>query len=254
MNCRDVRNLAHASLDGELDLVRQMEIDDHLRECDACQAIYESQRALRLTLKVDGLYYTAPAALERRIRAAARAAAVPPKWWSTAFSLPRLTLAAAAAAFVIAAVVEPLMLRRPHGDQIAHEVVSAHIRSLMPGHLTDVLSSDQHTVKPWFAGKIDFSPPVVDLKDAGFPLVGGRIDYVDNRPVAVLTYRQLEHIINLFVWPSASKTDVPETLQEAQGYNVLFWTRGQTNFWAVSDLNASELRQFAQLVRDRASG
>jgi anti-sigma factor RsiW len=254
MNCREVRNLAHASLDGELDLVRQMAIDDHVRQCGACQTIYDSQRALRAALKADGVYFNAPADLERRIRSVVRTAAAPPRWRSAAFSLPRLTLAAATAAIVIAVIGGPLVLRRSHSDQIAHEVVSAHIRSLMPGHLTDVLSSDQHTVKPWFAGKVDFSPPVVDLKDEEFPLVGGRLDYIDNRPVAALTYRRREHIINLFVWPSPSKTDAPETLEEGQGYNALSWTRDHTNFWAVSDLNASELRQFVQLVRDRASG
>jgi anti-sigma factor RsiW len=254
MNCRDARNLVHASLDGELDLVRQMEIDDHLRQCDACQTIYESQGALQSALKADGVYFTAPPGLERRIRAVVRTAAAPRRWWSAAISVPRLTVAAATAAIIVAVIAGPLVSRRSRVDQIAHEVVSAHIRSLMPGHLTDVLSSDQHTVKPWFAGKIDFSPPVVDLKDEEFPLVGGRLDYVDNRPVAALTYRRREHIINLFVWPSPSKTEVPETLEEAQGYNALSWTRDHTNFWAVSDLNASELRQFAQLVRDRSSG
>jgi len=254
MNCPEVRNLVHASLDGELDLMRQMEIDDHLRQCDACQTIYESHVALRSALKADGVYFTAPADLERRIRAVVRTAAAPRRWWSAVFPAPGLTVAAATAAIIIAVIAGPLLSRRSQGDQLAHEVVSAHIRSLMPGHLTDVLSSDQHTVKPWFAGKLDFSPPVVDLTDAEFPLVGGRLDYVDNRPIAALAYRRREHIINLFVWPSPSNTDVPETLEQGQGYNALSWTRDHTNFWAVSDLNASELRQFAQLVRDRTSG
>ena len=253
MNCSDVRNLVHASLDGELDLVRQMDIDDHLRQCTACQAIYESHAALRSALRADGVYFAAPPGLERRIRAVVRAAAAPRRWWSDAFSFPMLTAAAATAAIIVAVLAGPLVSRRSHGDELAHEVVSAHIRSLMPGHLTDVLSSNQHTVKPWFAGKLDFSPPVVDLTDVEFPLVGGRLDYVDNRPIAVLAYRRREHIINLFVWPSPSNADVPETFSENQGYNAVSWTRDHTHFWAVSDLNASELRQFAQLVRDRAS-
>jgi anti-sigma factor RsiW len=108
-------------------------------------------------------------------------------------------------------------------------------------------------VKPWFAGKLDFSPPVVDLKDEGFPLVGGRLDYVENRPIAALAYRRGEHIVNLFIWPSASNAEVPEVLNGRQGYNALSWIRNHTNFWVVSDLNAAELRQFAQLVRDRAT-
>src|SRR5580765_3394401 len=240
MNCREVRDLVHASLDGELDLVRQIEIDDHLRQCQACQAIYESQRALQSALKADGLYFTAPARLERQVRAAVRAAAAPSRWWSAALSPTWLAAAAAAAAIVIAAVlVGPLALQRSHSDQIAQEVMSAHIRPLMPGHLTDVLSSDQHTVKPWFAGKLDFSPPVVDLKDEGFPLVGGRLDYVENRPIAALAYRSGQHVINLFVWPSTSSADAGESFVGRQGYNALSWTRDHTNFWAVSDLNAT---------------
>ena len=254
MNCREVQSLVHASLDGELDLIRQMEIDDHLRQCQACEAFFASQRALQSAVKTDGLYVTAPAGLERRVRTAVRSATAPRQWWSGVFTAPWVIATAAATAIVIAAIsVGPFASRQSHGDSIAQEVISAHIRSLMPGHLTDVLSSDQHTVKPWFAGKLDFSPPVVDLKDEGFPLVGGRLDYVDNRPIAALTYRRGEHTINLFVWPSESNTEVPETLDGRQGYNALSWRRGRTNFWAVSDLNAVELREFARLIQDRAT-
>jgi len=119
----------------------------------------------------------------------------------------------------------------------------------MAAHLTDVPSSDKHTVKPWFAGKLDFSPPVVELKDHDFPLIGGRLDYAGNRPVAALAYRRGGHVINLFVSPSTSNADVAETFASRQGYNVLFWTRAGMSFWAVSDLNATELRQFASLVQ-----
>jgi anti-sigma factor RsiW len=254
MMCGDVRGLVHAYLDGELDLIRQVEIEDHLRECAKCQAAYESQRALQSVLKADGLYFAAPARLERQVRAAVRTESVPAKWWSRVFSPPRLAVAASAAALVIVAVAVGPMLSRQARNQIAQEGVSAHIRSLMASHLTDVPSSDQHTVKPWFAGKLDFSPPVVDLKDEGFPLVGGRLDYVENRPIAALAYRRGEHVINLFVWPSGSNADAGEASDGRQGYNALSWTRDRTNFWAVSDLNATELRQFAQLVRDRSAG
>jgi anti-sigma factor RsiW len=252
MNCSDVRSLVHASLDGELDVIRQVEIDDHVRQCQACQAIYDSQRALQSALKADGVYFNAPAGLQRQVRAAVRTAAAPSGWWSRAFSPQWLALAAAIV--VVAVIGGPIVSRRSHGDQIAQEVVSAHIRSLMASHLTDVPSSDQHAVKPWFAGKLDFSPPVFDLKDEGFPLVGGRLDYVGNRPIAALAYRRGEHVINLFVWPSASNADVREALDSRQGYNAVSWTRGRTNFWAVSDLNVVELRRFAQLVQDRAAG
>ena len=254
MNCSEVQRLVHAHLDSELDLMRQVEIDDHLRQCQACQAIYESQRVLSSALKTDGLYFIAPATLQRKVRAAVRSTAEPSRWWSRAFSPQRLALTGAAAIVILAAIAGPIVSRRSHDDQIAQEVVSAHIRSLMASHLTDVLSSDQHTVKPWFAGKLDFSPPVVDLRDQGFPLVGGRLDYVENRPIAALAYLSGQHVINLFVWPSTSSADAGESFLGRQGYNALSWTRDRTNFWAVSDLNATELRRFAQLVRDRSGG
>jgi anti-sigma factor RsiW len=254
MNCSEVRSLLHAHLDGELDLMRQVEIDDHLRQCEACQAIYESQRAISSALKTDGLYFTAPVSLQRKVRAAVRSTVEPPGWWSRTFSSQRLALAGAAAVVIVAAIAGPIVLRRAHDDQIAQEVVSAHIRSLMASHLTDVLSSDQHTVKPWFAGKLDFSPQVIDLQDRGFPLVGGRLDYVENRPIAALAYRSGQHVINLFVWPSTSSADVGESFVGRQGYNALSWARDRTNFWAVSDLNTVELRRFAQLVQDRSGG
>jgi len=254
MNCSDVRSLVHASLDGELDVMSQVEIDDHVRQCQACQGIYDSQRTLQSALKADGLYFTTPARLERQVRAAVHTAAAPSHWWSRAFLPQWLTVGAAASIAIVAVIAGPIASRRSRGDQVAQEVVSAHIRSLMASHLTDVPSSDQHTVKPWFAGKLDFSPPVADLKDEGFPLVGGRLDYVENRPIAALAYRRGEHVINLFVWPSASDADVREASDGRQGYNALSWTRHHTNFWAVSDLNVIELRQFAHLVQDRAAG
>jgi anti-sigma factor RsiW len=253
MTCNDVRNLVHASLDGELDLMRQVEIDDHLRQCQACEAVYESQRALQAALKADGLYFAAPVPLQRRVHASIRAAAAPTRWWLRGVSLS--WLGAAAAAIVVAALItKPIVSRRSQAEQVAQEVVSAHIRSLMASHLTDVPSSDQHTVKPWFAGKLDFSPPVIDLNAEGFPLVGGRLDYVEGRPAAALAYRRSQHVINLFVWPSSSNADVREVFLARQGYNALSWTRDRTNFWAVSDLNAVELRQFAQLIRARVGG
>jgi anti-sigma factor RsiW len=163
-----------------------------------------------------------------------------------------ISAAVGAMAVVVAVVIAgPMLSRRSSSSQIAQEVVSAHIRSLMANHLTDVSSSDQHTVKPWFAGKLDFSPPVVDLKDDDFPLVGGRLDYAGNRPVAALAYRRGGHVINLFAWPSTSNADVAEAFDSRQGFNVLSWSHAGTTYWVVSDLNATELRQFASLVQSR---
>jgi anti-sigma factor RsiW len=126
-------------------------------------------------------------------------------------------------------------------------VIATHIRSLLPGHLTDVPSSDQHTVKPWFAGRVDFSPPVTDFADRAFPLVGGRVDYVGGRTVAVAVYRRRQHVINLFMWPSSDGR--PPAGTSARGYNIVHWSEHDIAFWLVSDLNANELRQFAELVR-----
>jgi anti-sigma factor RsiW len=121
----------------------------------------------------------------------------------------------------------------------------------MADHLTDVPSSDQHTVKPWFNGKLDFSPTVKDLREHGFSLNGGRVDYIGNRPVAALVYQCRQHSINLFVWPSASAPAVNEKAEERQGYNLIRWSNGGMTYWAISDLNLVELQQFAQLIREQ---
>src|SRR5258708_565596 len=136
-------------------------------------------------------------------------------------------------------------------DRIGQEVVASHVRSLLADPLTDVASSDRHTVKPWFAGKLDFAPTVVDLSAAGFPLVGGRLDYLEHRPVAALVYSRRKHAINLFIWPSEHATSGGK-LQSAttQGYQIVHWKEAGTAYWAISDLNMSELRQFVQLIRD----
>ena len=138
-------------------------------------------------------------------------------------------------------------------DVVAREVLTSHLRSLMPGHLMDVISTDQHTVKPWFDGRIDFSPPVNDFAADGFRLVGGRLDYLDGRPVAALVYQRRKHIVNVFVWPASdgSQSAVESTAHD--GYNLLHWRRGGMNYWMASDLNAQEMRDFAHLLRGESA-
>jgi anti-sigma factor RsiW len=142
-------------------------------------------------------------------------------------------------------------LRSSHQQLIASAVLAGHIRSLQPGHLIDVPSSDQHTVKPWFQGKLDFSPPVPDLSELGWNLVGGRLDYVDGRPVAVLVYQRRMHNINVFLWPNHDSADDAIKQEDAQGYQILHWNGAETTYWVVSDLNKAELVEFARALRGR---
>jgi anti-sigma factor RsiW len=162
-----------------------------------------------------------------------------------------------AAAVILAAVLALNLaprLQRPGADQfLATQLIASHVRSLMANHLTDVASSDQHTVKPWLDTKVDFAPPVVDLSNEGFPLVGGRLDYLDNRPVAALVYQRRKHFINLFVWPAAAGADGAIKAMSRQGYQLLHWADSDFNYWAVSDVNANDLQTFKQQFEGQMS-
>jgi anti-sigma factor RsiW len=225
--------LLHAYFDGELDLVRSLEFEEHLKTCPACASDLGEQQALRQALRSPDLYEAAPESLRVRVRPAAP---------TVIRRRPILEWLAVAAAIVL--VVFLGLKISPRNDLLAQEVVASHIRSLQPGHLYDVESTDQHTVKPWFDGRLDFAPPVRDLADQGFPLVGGRLDYLNNRNVAALVYHRQKHLINVFVWPEAVQFPHDQTIQ---GYNLIFWKHDGMSLCAVSDLNMTELRQFTQL-------
>jgi anti-sigma factor RsiW len=154
-----------------------------------------------------------------------------------------------AASAMVAVLAVFVAFNQVADNQLTNEVVSSHIRSRMANHLTDVASSDQHTVKPWFAGKVDFAPPVIDLKEQGFPLQGGRLDYLQNRVVAAEVYKRNDHVINLFVWPASGNRSTTKKLSVAKGYNVISWEDSGMNYAAVSELNAVELREFADLLK-----
>ncbi len=253
MICKDAQNLINGYVDGELDLIRNLEIERHIQDCALCTQDYKNHQVLSNAIKTGSLYFKAPADLRRRIQLSLRKAAkaeagrrMLPKWWFN------IAAPMAAAAVILLALVP--FLRGPSADDLlAGEVISSHVRSLMASHLADVSSSDQHTVKPWFAGKLNFSPPVEDLAKQGFPLIGGRLDYLEDRPVAALIYQRQKHFINLFIWPSGSDSDVETKTVLRQGYNLFHWTRSGMTYWAASDLNSAELQQFVQLVQNQTS-
>ena len=244
MNCAEIRPLFHAYVDNELDVVRSLEVEQHLKDCADCAAARRSVLALRTTLQQNDLAYRAPAALRQRVRQIARgparekaSASGVSAWWRW--------LAVGATGFALL-----LLVLRPagisEGDSLMNEAVSGHVRSLMVGHLTDVASTDQHTVKPWFNGKLDFAPNVQDFAADGFPLIGGRLDYLGNRVVGALVYRHNKHVINVFVWPDA--TAVATTTESLRGYFVINCSANGLRYCLVSDLNGKELGDLAGLL------
>jgi anti-sigma factor RsiW len=247
MTCADVRHLLHVYADGELDPVRSLEVEEHLRTCPACSQACGRLRALRGVLAAEPLRYKAPPHVHKAIRTSLRAAEraeTPPR-------LPWRLLAVAACLAVVALTTWWAVGRLGSAfgeDRMARAVVVGHLRSLMEQHLLDVPSSDRHTVKPWFRGKLDVAPPVPDLAGHDFTLLGGRLDYLDDRPVAAIVYSKRKHIINLFVWPEAAVSTEP-VLTQWRGYHLVHWSSGGSTCWAVSDLNAAELQEFARLVQ-----
>ena len=265
MSCKLTQRFVPGYVDGELDLSRTIEMETHLQVCAECARELERLQALRAALQRGSLAYAAPEGLRERIQSSLRAStpAVASErasdWHPFQFLRLPLTLRwagafAALALFAVAAWQLAPMVRGPASDQrLAAEVLNSHVRSLEANHLMDVASTDQHTVKPWFDGKLDFSPPVEDLASDGFPLVGGRLDYLQGREVAALVYQRRKHFINVFVWPGASGPSSTQTIQPQQGYNMMRWSRGGFQFWAVSDVNAQDLADFVRLLEARIS-
>jgi anti-sigma factor RsiW len=254
MDCTNAQTLLDTYLDGELDPVRNLEIEQHLHGCARCTQSSSDRQVIRRGLKMESLYFKAPTDLQRRIQRSVRQAAraeSPSRW----FSLSWIKIAAplAAAALVVLTLV-PFFSGPSSDELLMQEVVANHIRSLMVNHLADVPSTDEHTVKPWFNGKLDFSPPVSDLAKQGFPLIGGRLDYLDNKPVAALVYRRDKHVINVFVWPSEGSSKTSGPIHTQQGYHFIRWSSAGMNFWVVSDLESNQLAQFTDLLKASIAG
>lgn len=237
MNCHDAGELLDAFHDRELDVVASREVQSHLRECPACSAALDRKGALRSVMAERAPYYAAPASLRAKLT---QAAPTRPKWWYQWW--PALVPAC-----VLLALAIWRMAPGPAPDVIAKEVAAAHVRSLLAEHLMDVPSSDRHTVKPWFTGKLDFAPEVQDLAASGFALAGGRLDYIDGRTVAALVYRHRQHTVNVFTWPAAGDDESPRR-ESVQGFTVIHWVRHGMNWWAVSDAGADELAQLPKLL------
>jgi anti-sigma factor RsiW len=250
LDCREAQTLIHGYVDGELDLMKSLEIEQHLQECPACARAHTSLQALRGAIKDSSLYFQAPPGLARRVQSSVRRASHAER---TPRVHPRRLLAVAASLALVMAVGWGLvrgLSARSDGSPLIEELVASHVRSqMLPSHRFDVASSDPHTVKPWFQGKLDYSPPVKDLADQGFPLVGGRLDYIRNRPVAVLVYQRRKHPIDLFIWPSSPGSEAATQRVTRQGYHMVQWTHSGMTYWAVSDLNERELLEFVRLIQ-----
>jgi mycothiol system anti-sigma-R factor len=249
MSCDLTHSALHGYLDGELDAARAMEFERHLETCRECIAELESQEALRVSLQRTGLYERAPASLREKVRRdldVATVAVVPAR------RLPVRWLALAAAILIVALAgwrILPELRGDNYEATMAAEIVDAHLRSLQPGHLTDVTSTDQHTVKPWFDGKLNFSPPVRDFADAGFPLIGGRIDAFHGRTVAALVYGRRKHIVNVFIWPTKEADSAPRSGGQL-GYQWIDWRKGGMEMCAVSDVSPADLDALQHLISE----
>jgi mycothiol system anti-sigma-R factor len=249
MSCDLTHSVLHGYLDGELDAARAGEFERHLESCRECIAALESQEALRASLQRIGFYERAPASLHQKVRAdlkGARVSIIPSR------QLPVRWLALAAAILIIALAgwrIFPMLNHDGYEATMAAEIVDAHLRSLQPGHLTDVTSTDQHTVKPWFDGKLDFAPPVRDFADTGFPLIGGRIDAISGRTVAALVYGRRKHIVNVFIWPTKEADSAPRSGSQV-GYYWINWRKGGMELCAVSDVSPADLDALQHLISE----
>lgn len=259
MECDRASELIHPLVDGELGFVARLRLLRHVGRCGVCARRLGELQAQQTALRTGLQYHRAPPALAARIGAALSHEALPPETAprrvGRLLRLPSTGIAASGLAGALAGAVLVLLVSghvlRPAADA-AGAVVDSHIRSLMPGHMTEVLTSDQHTVKPWLSQRVDVSPPVRDLAELGFPLLGGRVDYVDGHKVATVVYRRSQHIISLLAWASPGEADEGFRTLSRRGFNVVTWRRDGATYWAVSDVEAKDLLEFAHRIASDA--
>jgi anti-sigma factor RsiW len=254
MTCDEAEVLLNALLDGELDAGHAREVEQHVATCPRCTATLAAYRQMSGAVASGDLRYAAPAALRARIEAS-----LPKELPSNVQPMPtrrsvlRGFAMGSAASAIAATGLFAVVLRNDDQSRIEAEIVSAHLRSLQAGHLTDVISTDQHTVKPWFAGKLDVSPPVIDLTAQGFTLIGGRLDYLDARPIGAVVYKRRAHVINLFVAQTSNMQHHAAKTETIQGYNIRSWSDRGLNYWAISDLGGDELAEFGEKLEAAAA-
>lgn len=257
MDCSETRRLVEAYIDGELEADQQAGFETHLKSCPACAAIVDNATARRRTIREQLPRFNAPASLLTSVRATlqretpapplARPVAVSKPTAAIIFPIWRVMGIAASVALALFAGYG-WGVRRAESTALFNDAIADHVRSLQANHLMDVISTDQHTVKPWFAGKLDFSAPVVDLASVGFPLAGGRLEHIDGRTAAGLVYRRRLHAVNLFVWP-ATEHAVAQRLVRRYGFTAESWSRGDLNFLAVSEIPSEDLTRFVDAYR-----
>lgn len=248
ITCEDIRSLIHAMFDGELDAANIARCEEHVQSCEQCARELASIKTLHDTISAVAVSYKAPDHLRYRIDTMLKQHTYKGSERDSGplflrirnWFLPLTSLAMV----LLAALLVFQHTGSSHHELIMDEVVASHVRSLQESHLIDVENSSQHVIKPWFAGRLDYSPTVADLSSKGFELVGARLDYVQHRKVSALVYRHGAHVINVFVWPT-KETDKSPRLMTKQGYNVEYWDRNGMSYWAVSDMNSAELDQFA---------
>ncbi|HEV7367110.1 MAG TPA: anti-sigma factor [Gemmatimonadales bacterium] len=253
MTHSDMELQLDAYLDGELASRDAREFAAHLKECRDCARLHDARVALGAAIRAEVPPLRGSEELRNRVRSALRSAAGSPVTRRTTAPVGWRPLALAASLALVAVGSWRVASDRAVGQALSEQVLTSHVRSLMPGHLTDVVSTDQHTVKPWFNGKLDFSPAVYDFAGRGYPLIGGRLDYLAGRPVAALVYGRRQHLINVFLWPANREPAGGAGATSRQGYHLLHWTTPQYTYWVASDLGLPELRDFAGRLRQADS-